>query len=857
MVIKKVFLAVALVVTLIGAKIILREKANPHLGTIEKLYPNEDHFLLKQYPETTFHIRAYEKVMEEMLMFSKNQHARSTGSWVVQGPGNIGARANTVAIDPFNSQNILVGYSEGGLFRTRNGGTTWLPVFDEQTTLSIGDVVYDPINSDIVYAGTGDPNVSGYPFIGNGVYKSTDGGTTWRNIGLKETRIISQVRISKQDNNIIYVSAMGLPFEKNQHRGVFKSNNGGETWQQVLFVNDSTGICDLVVHPGNHNIVYAAGWNRIRNNKKSLVSGPDAKIYKSIDGGATWKTLKNGLPEDLSSRIGIDISASNPNILFACYTHPANFNLKGVYKSTDGGESWQSLIIGGDTGLEQGIYGGFGWYFGKIRINPNNSDDVFILGVDLYRTVDGGISWEAATPPWWSYEVHADKHDLIFQGSNMFLATDGGVYKANIDNARWEDIENIPTTQFYRVSYNPHSPELYYGGAQDNGTSGGNNLAINDWDRIYGGDGFQSLFHPQNKDIFYVETQNGDISVTSNGGIDFDAADAGIESSDPRNWDMPLMMSHHDPNVLYTGTNRIYRNEGGNTDINWKPISEDLTKPDSDFLRHNISAIHESKLNSDYIISGSSDGQLWVTKDKGSTWDKINTGLPLKYISSVSFSPVFENTIYCSFTGYKDNDNFPHIFKSDNLGKTWRPINGNIPPVAINNILVLPKPNDGDLIGGDLIVIATDAGVYFTNNGGGEWQRLGDNMPLVPVYDVDYNVINNEVIAGTFGRSILTFDLEQIGYGGLVNTNVIDEELSQFSLKSTLLTNDMRFIILNEKATNADYNIIDINGKVWQKGALSSNQSELCINDLPRGIYIISIKAHLSTYKKAIKFIKI
>ncbi|MFN8338522.1 MAG: hypothetical protein U0T36_05830 [Saprospiraceae bacterium] len=573
-----------------------------------------------------------------------NRHSnRSVGQWEVQGPGNIGARANTIAIDPKNSNNMLIGYSEGGIFRTQDGGQNWFPVFDDQFRLSIGDIVFDPQNSSVVYAGTGDPNISGFPFIGDGMYKSSDGGNSWQNIGLRETRVISQIRVSAQNNQVIYVSAMGIPFEKSNHKGVYKSVNGGQTWEQVLFINDSTGIADLVIHPSNHNIVYAAGWNRIRNNYRSVVDGPDAKIYKSENGGITWTVLGNGLPMDASSRIGIDISKSNPNILYACYAEAGNFKLKGIYKSTNGGDSWTSLDV---TEFKDEIYGGFGWYFGKIRINPNDANDVFLLGVDMIRSKDGGASWTSAVPPWPTYEVHADKHDLIFDGDKMYLTTDGGAYSSDINTDTWQKIENNPTTQFYRVAFNPHQPDIYYGGAQDNGTSKGNASNINSWDRVFGGDGFQAIFHPIDSNIVYVETQNGDLWVSNDSGEHFSSATLGLNDSEPRNWDMPIIMSRHNPDVLYTGTDRIYKNTSGSQPY-WEVISPVLTDPSSAFLRHNISTIHSSPLDENLIAAGTSDGLLWATDDGGATWHNISCGITYKYVSSVYFLKNIQRL--CSF----------------------------------------------------------------------------------------------------------------------------------------------------------------------------------------------------------------
>ncbi len=845
----KILNIIFLSVLLIFTRCTLKNDGKHEATLIEKLYPSEDHFLSKQYPEKKFNIDAYDKALNAIKQFdNKNSNQRNTGVWQVQGPGNIGARANCIAIHPNNDQIMLIGYSEGGIFRSEDGGTSWHPVFDDKIRLSIGDLAFDPNNGNVVYAATGDPNISGFPFIGDGIYKSIDSGKTWSNIGLNETRVLSHVKISNQNSDVIYASSMGIPFEKSIHRGVFKTIDGGNSWSQVLFINDSTGVADLVVHPTNHNIVFATGWNRVRNNYRSVVAGPDAKIFKSTDGGNTWKVLRNGLPEDRSSRIGIDISQSNPNILYACYTDADDFNLKGVFKSTDGGENWTALNIGEVAGLERGIYGGFGWYFGKIRINPLDHNDVFILGVDMYRSKNGGLNWSLAVPPWWTYEVHADKHDLIFNNDNMYLTTDGGAYKANIFNEDWQDIENIPTTQFYRVEYNPHNPDSYYGGAQDNGTSGGNATTINEWERIYGGDGFQPIFHPYDAEIFYVETQNGGLAVTTNGGQNFIGANFGISGDDPRNWDMPIMMSQYDPNILYTGTNKIYINENGAA-VEWKAISSDLTDPSSPFLRHNISTIHESPLDPNYIAAGTSDGLVWVTKDQGQNWINISGGLPSRYVSSIIFSSENENTIYVSYTGYRDNDNTPYIYKTENLGATWTSIQGDMPAIAINNILILPSDRLS-LTG--VLVIATDAGVYISRNEGRNWTRLGNNMPYITVYDVAFNPSLNQVIAGTFGRSIQSFDLSQINYPIISSTTT--SHIVDFKVYPSVVFQDQNITI----AHNIDHMVFEIfnaNGKVVNMHIpTTTNITKVNVGALPMGLYFVKPK---HTKAKAKRFVKI
>lgn len=840
--IRHAVLALVMIVLFINCREANLYKYNNETGRLQKLYPSEEYFLSKQFPDSTFDFQSYEKALRSVEIFMAKPANRSQGEWIVEGPGNLGARANTIAVSPHDDQRILVGFSEGGLWLTEDGGTHWTPVFDDKSFLSIGDVVFDPLDPKVAYVGTGDPNISGYPFIGNGLYKSVDGGHTWRYTGLKDTRIISQIRVSSQDNNIVYVSAMGIPFFKDAQRGVFKSEDGGDTWEQVLFINDSTGVCDLSIHPTNHNILYASTWNRIRNNKKSLVSGPDAKIHKTVDGGKTWTVLENGLPSDNSSRIGIDISQSNPDILYAAYTHETTFNLKGIFKSENAGESWVSLPLGEDVGLPPTMYAGFGWYFGKIRVNPVDPDDVFILGVDIFRSRNGGESWDFAAPQWYFYDVHADKHDLIFMGDQMYLTTDGGAYKASVAEGQWQDIENIPTTQFYRVGYNPHKPKYYYGGAQDNGSTGGYADIINEWERIFGGDGFQMLFHPENPDIFYVQTQSGGVFVTESGGEFFDGATDGINPSERRNWDMPIIMSHHNPDVLYTGTTRVYRNAQGHN-VDWQSISDHLIDDNSGFFAKNISALAESETDSMMIVAGTSDGYIWLTRNGGQTWSNITSGLPRRYISGLA---IWGNEIFVTMTGYKDAENTPHIFRSQNFGQSWLSYQFDLPPVAINKVLVLPVDND---VIYPRIVIATDAGVFYYT-GQQKWTRLGSNMPIVPVYGLGYNPVLNTIIAGTFGRSIMSFSMNQVGYG-VVSTyeNIGNSDVIQ--LKRTLIQSGEELHVVKNTNEDIRLQIISASGVVLKSARMTALEDFVPLGNVPSGVYYVRVnhKTNMHTLK--------
>jgi photosystem II stability/assembly factor-like uncharacterized protein len=715
--------------------------------------PNEAFFLQRSYPDTKFPLAAFETALE---MAQRESWLRTSPpgfnqEWKVCGPNNVGARVNTIAVHPKDENIIYAGFSSGGLFKTIDGGKNWQPLMTDQRFLAIGAITIDPKNPEIVYVGTGDPNVTAYPFLGDGLYKTENGGRTWQNLGLSETRIITDIVINPQNTQIIHVGTLGLPFERNNQRGLYRSTDGGKTWRQTLFVANQAGIIDIVMDPSNPNVLYAASWDRIRNNKETTVAGPNAHVYKSTDGGVSWQILGGGLPTGPMSRIGLAIDRQQPQTVYALYSG-ADKRIDNIYRSRNGGQDWKPVIAWDSTGMGRDVLGDMGWYFGKIAVNPSNSFEIYLLGIDLWRSRDGGRNWELGAPFWYREDVHADKHALVYTPSGaIILGTDGGIYRSN-DGFSWEDIEDIPTTQFYRVAYNPNFPNNYYGGTQDNGTLQGtvSNLA---WNRIYSGDGFQSVFDPKNPNVFWVQSQYGGFQVTNNGGSTYFSGKNGINLSDRTNWDTPLYYSQVTPNTLYTGTYRVYRNTIS-PQSNWQAISGDLNDGiiyESNF--HNISTVHESPLDGNLLYAGTSDANVWRTDDGGKTWVNITTGLPERYTTSVEASPSDVNTVYVTQSGYRDNDFQPHLFKSTNRGRTWTAISSNLPPLAINDLIVIPNRRDS------ILFAATDGGVYGTTNGGKEWNRLGVNMPIIPVYSLAYNPVRKELVAGTYGRSVQAYSL--------------------------------------------------------------------------------------------------
>ncbi|MFT6334204.1 MAG: photosystem II stability/assembly factor-like uncharacterized protein [Saprospiraceae bacterium] len=794
--------------------------------TEDKLYPAEGHILAQNYPEEKFALSAYRSSLANV----KKQRENSVrfGNWKQQGPGNIGGRVNSIAVNPENGNEMLLGYSIGGVFKTQDNGETWEPLFDNEDILSISDITYDPNNPENIYVGTGDLNISGYPVTGNGIFKSTDGGNNWERKGLTDAGVIAEVGISKANSDIVYAASMGLPFERTENRGLYKSTDGGNNWEHVFYLNDSTGVIDIEVHPEDPNIVYAATWTRIRNNRESVIESDQAGIYKTIDGGESWVRLINGLPTGELVRPGLAMYESNPDIVFSMFVsnEPSEecsdaFRLEGIYKTVDEGGSWVQIPNVGENAIPCNIYRGFGWYFGQIRVNPIDENDIYILSVDLYNTKDGGENWFLAAPSWSTYEVHADKHDLDFNNQEVILATDGGAYRLEEDE--WVDIENIVSTQFYRVATS-NFDDNYYGGAQDNGSTGGTDADVDEWPRIFGGDGFQMLFHPTDPNIWYVETQNGGIRVTLDGGENYANAAVGLEGN--RNWDMQYIMSSANPEVLYTGTDRVYRSESLFAP-SWIPISENLTDTvDLSFARtHNITTLDESPVNTDYLYCGTSDGLVWRSLDLGNTWERINEGLPRRYISDIKTSRSDANTVYVTIQGYKDNDFTPYIYKSTNNGDTWESINGNLPQIAINDIL-LPEDDVDDM----KIFAATDGGVYYTEDAGISWIRLGDDMPILPVYDLAIGN-SNELVAGTFARGIYTYDLAQ-----LENVSSEGITISRIHLYPTVTESQFTIegLVIGDRV-----DVVSSQGQILKSDIIKSAKHNLDISNLPIGQYFV------------------
>jgi photosystem II stability/assembly factor-like uncharacterized protein len=786
----------------------------------------------RSYPYDKFDVPAYNAAMHEAQGFGRT---RASGNWEVAGPLNINGRVNSVVVDPANSNIIYAGTSFGGVFKTINGGTNWTPLFDDQPNLPIGDIILDPNNSSNVWVGTGDKNISGTCYVGGGIYLSTDAGSSWVNKGLSNTYVISSVLIDPSNSNTIYAGTMGNPFDADNNRGLYKSTDGGTSWNNVLFINDSTGVVDLIMDPNDPNTLYATSFTRMRTSTRSTYHSDQCKIYKTTNAGTTWTILTGGLPTGDVGRIGVSISATNSNVLYAIVASTSSY-VEGIYKSTNAGVTWTPKSIV-DLETIGTCYGGFGWYFGKIHINPSNDNIIYTYGVDKFISYDGGDNWNLFAPEWWMYEVHADGHDLEFiDDQKMILATDGGLYKTVDNGITWTDIDNMPSTQFYRVTHLPGSAEKFYGGAQDNGTIGGTRFNSTSWYREFGGDGFKFYASPLDTLIRYYETQWAGIYFDDHGFQN--SLDAGLTGAERFNWNSPYMLDRFDPTIVYLGAENVFEMTGAPYGT-FSPISSDLT--DGPILSlgggNTISAMSQSYFDQGTIFVGTTDANVWVTTTGGGSWNSINLGLPNRYVTSMNTSPNVNGNVYISFSGYRMFDNTPHIYKSTNNGASWTSIQGDLPNFAVNDIMVMPGDENN-------IMVGTDAGVYQSLDGGTTWLRLGNGMPQVAVLELELNESATVLSAATFGRGIMVLDLNSLSIGENKN-----------QLKISAYPNPCTdFIFVEGLQSNAQCKIFDLNGKLILSKAVIGQNLSINLKSIEAGTYILSLNVNgKSSSQKIIK----
>lgn len=685
------------------------------------------------------------------------------------GPATMAGRIDDFAVLESNPSVFYVATATGGLWKTTNGGTTWEVQFTDQPVVSIGDVAIPPNDANVVWVGTGENNNRQSGSWGNGIYKSTDGGRTFRHMGLAESYHIARVIVDPVDHDVVYVAALGNLWAPNRQRGVFKTTDGGLTWTPVLQVNEYTGATELVMDPSNNKILYAATYQRQRAAWGFNGGGPGSAIWKSTDAGRTWTKLTNGIPEGDLGRIGMDIYRKNPNVLYARIEHATE---TGLYRSDDAGASWRKMSDVNPRPM----------YFSQVRIDPNDDHRIYVLGVELHISDDGGRTFVGNTVP------HSDHHAMWINPANsnhVITGCDGGVNISWDRGRTWDFIDNMDIGQFYHVSFDMDSPYRVYGGLQDNASWYGPSavradigIGNFDWQNIGSGDGFVTLADPTDSRILYAESQGGNmirVDRVSQERKNIRPQPARGEPPYRWNWDTPMQLSPHDPATLYVAANREFKStDRGDT---WQVISPDLTaQVDRDTLsmmgvvardfriaRHDgvsafgtITTFAESPRQAGVIWSGSDDGQVYVTRDGGANWTRVSPRIPrappFGWVSRVAPSAHDDGTAYVTYDNHRAGDFKPYVYVTTDYGASWRAITNGIPDGQVVRTITedLKNPN--------VLYLGTEFGLFVSLDKGARWIRVRANLPTVPINEMVIHPRDNDLIVATHGRSIWILD---------------------------------------------------------------------------------------------------
>ncbi len=704
-------------------------------------------------------------------------------TWRAAGPVKIGARIEAIAIPPGNTGTIYAGVGTGNLWKTVNNGITWRPIFEHQSTFAIGDVAVAQRDPNTVWVGTGEaqPRYAGYAYPGSGVFKSTDAGETWTNMGLGETHHIAKVAIHPSNPNVVFVAAMGHQWSHNRDRGVFRTTDGGRHWEQVLRIDDSTGVVDLAIDPVNPLHVYAWAW--------TIESGTSGGLFKSTDGGRTWRRVSRGLPSGTLGRAGIDVNARTPNVLYLFLDNRNASPEAGrpfigaeVYRSDDHGETWRKV----SDGKLWGVFTVYGWKFTDVRSDPRNANHLYILGNTAWQSFDGGRTFRRIGDRILRLHdtdgraLHLDHHDLVIDPSNpdrLLLGNDGGLFQSHDGGETWLHMNNIPVVQFYFITTDDREPYRIFGGTQDDAALYGPSTASLDpavpdpWKSVYldrwtGGDSYVTLPDPTDDRYVYYEHQYGEImrmditgaSVMSGGPSTVNIRPKIADDSTLRfSWYTPFFISPHEPRTLYAAGNRVLKTI--DRGAHWTAISPDLgERPAGDRATVPTGAftmLAESPLTRGLLVGGTEGGGLWRTTNDGGTWTRLGTSLPAKWVSRVTLSSHDAGTIYVSMTGFREDDATPYVFVSSDTGTTWRSIASNLPREAIN--VIKEDPADASIL-----YLGTDVGVYVSRDRGVRWESLSASLPTTPVHDLAVQSRAGELVLGSHGRGAWILDLAPV-----------------------------------------------------------------------------------------------
>ena len=696
------------------------------------------------------------------------------------GPAVMGGRVADIAVVESDPRIFYVGLGAGGVWKTTNDGMTWEGVFDDQPTASIGDVTVAPSNPNVVWVGTGEPqNRQSSPW-GVGVFKSTDAGRTWTHMGLEDTRHVGRIAIDHTNPDVVYVGAVGHLWGPNEERGVYRTRDGGETWEKVLYVDERTGVIDLIMDHNDHRTLFAATYQRQRTGFGFASGGGGSGIWRTTDGGDTWTRLEEGLPTGELGRIGLDVYRRDGNLVYAVVE--ANEG-DGVYRSTDRGETWEMMSDRNPRPM----------YFSLIRIDPNNPERIYLGGVEESASDDGGRTWWPGNS---TDQIHSDHHALWIDpndSNHLIDGNDGGLAFSRDGSRTWLSIRNMAIGQFYEIGVDMSEPYRVCGGLQDNGnwcaphrTQATWGVRNRDWVHVWFGDGFYNKLDPNDSNIMFSESQGGnlariDVTTRESRSIRPIPRPTGAESEDDEdrryrfNWNSPLHISTHDPAVIYLGGNHLMRS--ADRGMTWEEASPDLTKAiDRDTLPimgrpvsdetlsgndgissyGNITAFGESKHSPDVLYAGTDDGNLQVTRDGGATWRNVIgavTGVPPRtYVSRIETSHTVDGRVYVTFDGHRNDDYAAYAFVSEDFGNTWRRITNGLPDGWSVNVIREHPVNPS------LLFLGNEVGVFVSIDRGASWGGMKNNLPTVAVDDIVIHPRENDLVLGTHGRSIWILD---------------------------------------------------------------------------------------------------
>jgi photosystem II stability/assembly factor-like uncharacterized protein len=716
--------------------------------------------------------------------------------WQFIGPTNVSGRViDVAAVSPYSRHlTIYAASATSGLWKTVNDGTSWEPIWDAGPTTSIGDVTVAPSNPNIVWIGTGEANIFRSSNAGIGVYKSTDAGKTWQHMGLAGTYTIPRIVIHPKNPDVVYVAASGHEWTDNPDRGVFKTSDGGRTWQKVLYVDEKTGAIDLVMDPSDPNTLYAAMWQRVRqkwSDPRTFADYTGSGIYKTTDGGRTWTPADQGLPEaKFRGRIGLDVARSKPNVVYAfldnyeiarqapagqldAYGRPMEGTIRGaeIYRSDDKGRTWRK--VSESNRFMESACATYGWVFGQVRVDPNDENTVYFLGLGINRSTDGGKTFTSVRG------MHGDHHALWIDpaDSNLLInGNDGGIVVSYDKGSSWRNFtNNMPLCQFFNVSFDMATPFHVYGSMQDHGSYRGYVDISRGRERIpavsfigaIGGEGSTHAVDTEDNATVYASTFYGNLQRADMSKID-DRGRYPVTTVAPKpekggpplrgQWMAPTILSPHNQEIVYHGMQFLFRSmHRGDA---WERISSDLTYNDlktmGDIPYHTLYAISESPEKFGLIYVGTDDGRAHVTRDGGGTWTEITRGLqPNKWVSRIVASQYDEATVYLTQNGKRDDDFAPYVWKSADYGATWKSIAGNIPLGPINVIREDPTSPK-------ILYVGTDTGVYVTLDGGASWDVLAANLPSVYVHDLVVHPRDHVIVIATHGRGMWALDAAPI-----------------------------------------------------------------------------------------------